>query len=115
MHATADGIPAKSEKAKDLHHLKTCFQPLAQTTEPVANVIDGNVQLYVPSLIPDKFHGVADIVLNRLAQSSRVYFLTDTSKEMYIKSFVHKQRRASKPFNLRFKDHTKGLEKLHGK
>ena len=115
LHATADGMPAKSEKGKALHHLKTCFQPLAPTTEPVANVIDGNVQLYVLSPIPDNFQGVADMVLNRLAKSSIVYFLTDTSIDMSIKLFVHKQLRASKPFNLRPKDHTKGLERLHGK
>ena len=81
MPATADGMPAKTEKAKTLHHLEAFIWPLTPTNGPVANVIDGNVQLYVLSSIPDNFPGVAEIALDRLVKSSRVDFLKDTSKE----------------------------------
>ena len=47
----------------------------------VANVIDGNVQRYVLSPIPDKFQGRAEMVLDRLAKSSRVDFVTDIFKQ----------------------------------
>ena len=40
------------------------------TNEPVANIIDGNVQLYVLSPSPDNFQGVAEMVLDRLPKSS---------------------------------------------
>ena len=74
-------MPAKTEKAKVLHHLGACFQPLAPKNEPVANVIDGNVQRYVLSPIPDKVQGIAEMVLERLAKSSRVDFVTDIFKQ----------------------------------
>ena len=80
MHATADGMPTKIEKAKVLHHLGACFQPLAPK-KTVANVIDGNVQRYVLSPIPDKFQGRAEMVLDRLAKSSRDDFVTDIFKQ----------------------------------
>ena len=67
-------MPAKTEKAKALHHLEACFRPLTPTNEPVANVIDGNVQLNVPSPIPDIFPGVAKMLLDRLVKSLWVDF-----------------------------------------
>ena len=63
-------MPAKTEKAKGLHHLQAYYQEVATTNGPVANVIYGNVQFYVF----DEFQGVADMVLNRLPNSSRVGF-----------------------------------------
>ena len=68
LHATSDGMPAKNEKAKVLHYLEACFQPMTPTNEPVANIIDGNVQLNVLSPRPDNFHGVAEMVLDRLSK-----------------------------------------------
>ena len=68
-HVTAGGRPAKTEKVKVLHYLDACFQPLTPTNEPVANVNDGSVQLYVLSSISDNFQDVAEIVLNHLANS----------------------------------------------
>ena len=64
LHATADDMPAKTEKAKVLHYLEACFQVLTTTNGPVAKLIDGNVQLYVLSPIPDNFQGVAEMVLD---------------------------------------------------
>ena len=63
-------MPAKTEKAKGLHHLQAYYQQVATTNGPVANVIYGNVQFYVF----DEFQGVAEMVLNRLPNSSRVGF-----------------------------------------
>ena len=53
--------------------------------EPVANIIDVNVQLDVLSHIPDNFQGVEEMVFDLLPKASRVYFVTDPSKENSIK------------------------------
>ena len=61
-------MPAKTEKAKVLHYLEAYFQVLTTTNGPVANLIDGNVQLYVLSPIPDNFQRVAEMVLDIKSQ-----------------------------------------------
>ena len=38
--------------------------------QPTANIIDGNVQLYILSLIPDNFQGVTKIVSDGLPKPS---------------------------------------------
>ena len=58
----------------------------------VAYMIDNNVSVYDLSSIPDTFQGVAEMVLDRLPKGSRVYCVTDTSKENSIKFFVNKRR-----------------------
>ena len=40
--------------------------------QPTANIIDGNVQLNILSLIPDNFQGVTEIVLYGLPKPPRV-------------------------------------------
>ena len=72
-------MPAKAEKLKGLHSFKAWFRILTTKNEPAANIIDGNVQFYVLSHIPDNFKGVAEMVLNRLPKSSRVDSITDIS------------------------------------
>ena len=64
--------------------------------QPVANVTDGNVQLYVLSHIPDNFQCVAEMVLDCLPNLSLVDFVTDISKENSIKFVGRKQRGTSK-------------------
>ncbi|MES9950704.1 MAG: hypothetical protein ABW118_17235 [Candidatus Thiodiazotropha sp.] len=94
--ATADGMPAKTEKSKLLHHLESCVEPVTTPTdEGIAHVIDGNASLYVLSPVPENFQGVAEIVLDRLPKASRVDFVTDTYKEKSIKSFERKRRGTS--------------------
>ena len=44
--------------------------------QPTANIIDGNVQLHILSLIPDNFQGVTEIVLDGLPKPSRVNIVT---------------------------------------
>ena len=70
-----DGMPAKTEKSKVLQSFKARFNVLTTTiNEPEANIIDGNVQLYVLSHIPDNFQCVEETVFDRLPNSSRVDF-----------------------------------------
>ena len=45
--------------------------------QPTANIIDGNVQLYIHSLIPDNFQGVTEIVSGGLPKPSRVNIVTE--------------------------------------
>ena len=60
-------MPAKTErKGLSLRHLEACFQPLTATHEPIANVIDDNVHIYVLSHILGNFQGVAEMVLDCL-------------------------------------------------
>ena len=44
--------------------------------QPTANIIDGNVQLHILSLIPDNFQGVTEIVSDSLPKPSRVNIVT---------------------------------------
>ena len=45
-------------------------------TQPTANIIDGNVQLHILSLIPDNFQDVTKIVSDGLPKPSRVNIVT---------------------------------------
>ena len=44
--------------------------------QPTANIIDGNVQLHILSLIPDNLQGVTEIVPDGLPKPSRVNIVT---------------------------------------
>ena len=44
--------------------------------QPTANIIDGNVQLHIFSLIPDNFQGVTEIVSDGPPKPSRVNIVT---------------------------------------
>ena len=44
--------------------------------EPTANIIDGNVQLRILSLMPDNIQGVTEIVSDGLPKPSRVNIVT---------------------------------------
>ena len=44
--------------------------------QPTANILDGNVQLYILSLIPDNFQGVTENVSDGLPKPSRVNIVT---------------------------------------
>ena len=50
-----------------------CIDIKKQST---ANIIDGNVQLHILSLIPDNFQGVTEIVSDGLPKPSRVNIVT---------------------------------------
>ena len=80
------GMPAQPEKAKVLHHLKDCFQPLTPTNEPVANAVDDNVQLYVLSPTLDNFQSVAEMVSDRLANHQESYLLQIHQKKSQLSS-----------------------------
>ena len=91
--ATADGMPAITDKSKLLHHLESCIEPVtAPASEAVAQAIDGKASIYVLSPVPDNFQGVAETVFDRLPKSARVDFVTDTYKDISIKSFERKRR-----------------------
>ena len=45
--------------------------------QPTENIIDGNVQLHILSLIPDNFQGVTEIVSDDLPKPSRFNFVTE--------------------------------------
>ena len=44
--------------------------------QPTLNIIDGNVQLHILSLISDNFQGVTEIVSDGLPKPSRVNIVT---------------------------------------
>ena len=44
--------------------------------QPTANIIDGNVQLHILSLIPNNFQSVTEIVSDGLPKPSRVNIVT---------------------------------------
>ena len=90
--ATADGMPVKTDETKSLHSL-TSVEPVTRPTdEPIAYVYDGNATLQSLVSIPERFEGLAEMVLNLLPKTSRVDFVTDTYKQTSIKSFERKRR-----------------------
>ena len=50
-----------------------CYDIIRQST---ANIIDGNVQIHILSLIPDNFRGVTEIVSDGLPKPSRDNIVT---------------------------------------
>ena len=62
------------------NHRFYIFKDMLQCTDikkqPTANIIDGNVQLHILSLIPDNFQGVTEIVSDSLPKPSRVNIVT---------------------------------------
>lgn len=99
--ATADGMPAKTEKAKLMHVLESTIQP--QTIQPQENavhVVDGNAILQSIISVPDTFEELAEYVFNLLPKHKRVDFVTDTYVPKSIKSFERKRRGSSPTFLL---------------
>ena len=97
-------MTTKTEKAKVLHLLEACFQPLTPKNKPVGNVIDGNVQLYVLSPIPDNVQSIAEMVSDRLQNyqescslgaNKRLQKFNDSSKDCFengnIRLYLHFQ------------------------
>ena len=71
--------------------------------QPTANIIDGNVQLHILSLIPDNFQGVTEIVSDCLPKPP----LRKTYKVLWAQQNT---------IDLRPKDlSTKRLDSFHGK
>ena len=83
-NATADDLPTKTEKSKVLHSFKAYFKVLTTHKEPVTNIIDGIVQLYVLSHIPYNVQGVTEMVFSRLPKPSRDDYVTD----VYLKKLI---------------------------
>ena len=66
-------MAAKTEVS---HYLKACFNVLTKKQQPAVNIICGNVQLHIISVIPDNFQGVTEIVSDGLPNTSRVNIVT---------------------------------------
>ena len=64
-------ICLQKPRSQVLHSFKAYFKVRATKNEPVANKIDGNIQFYVLSHIPDNFQGETEMVFDRLPKSSR--------------------------------------------
>ena len=79
-------------------------------------MIDGIVQFYVLSHIPDKIQGVTEMVLDRLPKSSRDDYVTDISKETQLSSLGANTVKHQNTFDLSPEDlSNKGLERFHVK
>ena len=77
--------------------------------QPTANIIDGNVQLHILSLIPDNFQGVTEIVSDGLPKPSRVNIVT--KENLYKVLWAQKNTIDLRPEDLS----TKRLDRFHGK
>ena len=76
--------------------------------QPTANIINGNVQLYILSRIPDNFQGVTEIVSDSLPKPSRVNIVTKKNYKV-----LWAQQNA---IDLRSEDlSTKRLDRFRGK
>ena len=72
------------------------------------NIIDGNVQLHIFSLIPDNFQGVTEMVSDGLPKPSRDNIVT---KETYKVLWAQQNTIDLRPADLS----TKRLDRFHGK
>ena len=85
--ATADGMPTKTDKSKLLHFLESHIEPTIDRPSNAVHVIDGNAILQSLTAIPGTFEELAESVFNQLPKSERVDFVTDTNKQLSIKSY----------------------------
>ena len=77
--ATADGAPAKTDKAKLLHYLENGMETKENPdSEGVTYIIDGNALLHSLTELPTSFDQVAEKVFNALPKVERVDFVTDS-------------------------------------
>ena len=76
--------------------------------QPAANIIDGNVQLHILSLIPDNFQSVTEIVSEGLPKPSRVNIVTEENFKVL---WAQQNTNDLRPEDLS----TKGLDRFHGK
>ena len=77
--------------------------------QPTANIIDGNVQLHILSLIPDNFQGLTEIVSDGLPKPSRVNIVT--KKKTYKVLWAQQNTIDLRPEDLS----TKRLDRFHCK
>ena len=75
LNATANDMAAKLRNQR-FYIVLRLLQCTDNKKQPAANLIDGNVQLHVPSHIPDNFQGVTEIVSGSLPNPSRVNIVT---------------------------------------
>ena len=76
--------------------------------QQTVNIIDGNVQLHILSLIPDNFQGVTEIVSEGLPKPSRVNIVTKEKLQVLCAQ--------QNTIDLRPEDlSTKRLDRFHGK
>ena len=97
-------MPANTEKSKVLHSFKASFKVLTTKNEPVENMIDGNVKLYVLSHIPDNFQGETEMVFDRQPKSSRVALLQIYRKTFQLSCLGENNDEHRITFDLRHKD-----------
>ena len=90
--ATADGMPAKTDKSTLLHNLESGIEPTLDRSSDAVHIIDGNAMLQSFKPIPDTFQELAEHVYDKLPKSHRVDFITDTYKPKSIKSYERASR-----------------------
>ena len=99
-----------------LYSHKACIKVLTTKNEPVANKIDGNVQLYVLSHIPDNVQSVTKMVFDCLPKPPRVAVLQIYLNETQLSSLGANNVEYQNTFDLRSGDlSTKRIEMFHDK
>lgn len=99
--ATADGAPAKTDKAKLLHHLEKGMTTTDQPEGDVIHILDGNALLHSLTALPNSFEQVAEKVFSLLPKVERVDFVTDSYHTDSIKAIERQRRGSSAPLLLK--------------
>ena len=96
--ATADGIPAKTDKSKLMHALED-NAITAQKSSPAttAYIIDGNALLQAQMSLPNTFGELSESIFAQLPNVRRVDFVTDSYHPFSIKGLERAQRGTAKP------------------
>ena len=95
--ATADGMPAKTDKAKLLHYLEGKNQMQRPTTGEISYVVDGNAVIQSIVSLPGTFGELADSVFEQLPKAERVDFVSDSYQPLCIKDVERSRRAMSAP------------------
>lgn len=92
--ATADGMPAKTDKAKLLHCLEGKNQVQRPTTGEISYIVDGNAVLQAMVSLPGTF---GDGVFEQFPKAERVDFVSDSYQPLSIKVVERSRREMSAP------------------
>jgi len=97
--AAADGGLVKTDKSKLMHHLET-LAPVPDTPpiEVCIYIMDGNAHFQALVHLPDTFEELAVQVFHSLPKATVVHFVTDTYKDLSIKSLERNRKESSSTY-----------------
>ena len=101
---SSDGSRAKTNKAVLMHKLEsniTTNETYDMITSDFVYIMDGNVLFHCVKNVPETFGMLAQTLFHMLPACTEIHFVTDTYKDISIKSFERNRRGHSDTFNIK--------------